>query len=127
MPAILLIGLEPTLVDFSTMPGMSAEIIQRGLDKDVAKLRALGYDATWLLTDLGETAEQVTRTALGARRYDAVLIGAGLRLVPPYLRLFEKLVNLVHRGAPDAAICFNSNPADTAEAVVRWVPMPAKS
>jgi hypothetical protein len=35
--------------------------------------------------------------------------------------LFEKILNLVHRLAPDAGIAFNSTPADTAEAVRRWV------
>ena len=35
---------------------------------------------------------------------------------------FEKLINIVHRHAPASMkICFNSNPADTAEAVKRWV------
>ena len=32
-----------------------------------------------------------------------------------------KVLNLVHQLAPDAAICFNSTPADTAEAVQRWI------
>jgi hypothetical protein len=37
------------------------------------------------------------------------------------LLLFEKIVNLVHSLAPDAKICFNTTPADTAEAVQRWI------
>jgi hypothetical protein len=48
------------------------------------------------------------------------LIGAGLR-DPEQLLLFEKLLNLVHEQAPRARICFNSTPADSAEAVQRWV------
>jgi hypothetical protein len=47
-------------------------------------------------------------------------MGAGLR-APTHLRLFEKLLNLVHGQAPHAKICFNTTPADTAEAVQRWV------
>ena len=35
--------------------------------------------------------------------------------------LFEKVVNLVHELAPDARICFNTTPADSVEAVRRWV------
>jgi hypothetical protein len=50
------------------------------------------------------------------------MIGAGLRIVPPYFLLFEKLINIVHRHFPTSTtLCFNSNPADTAEAVKRWV------
>jgi ketopantoate hydroxymethyltransferase len=49
-----------------------------------------------------------------------VLIGAGLRAAPQLL-LFEKLLNLVHEHAPRAKICFNTTPADSTEAVRRWV------
>jgi hypothetical protein len=48
------------------------------------------------------------------------MIGAGLRN-PAHLPLFEKLLNVVHALAPGAKICFNSSPADSAEAVQRWV------
>jgi hypothetical protein len=37
------------------------------------------------------------------------------------LLLFEKVINLVHRLAPQASICFNSNPADSVAAVQRRV------
>jgi len=37
------------------------------------------------------------------------------------LLLFEKLINVVHAQAPDAKICFNTTPADTSEAVRRWI------
>ena len=37
------------------------------------------------------------------------------------LRLFEKIVNLVLIHAPHARICFNTTPADTVEAVQRWI------
>jgi hypothetical protein len=39
----------------------------------------------------------------------------------PQLRLFEKLLNLIHEQAPHAKICFNTTPGDTTEAVQRWV------
>jgi hypothetical protein len=37
------------------------------------------------------------------------------------LLLFEKIINLAHRLAPHASICFNSNPADSVQAVQRWL------
>jgi hypothetical protein len=37
------------------------------------------------------------------------------------LPLFEKVLNLVHALAPAARVCFNTTPADTAEAVRRWI------
>ena len=65
------------------------------------------------------TAESAVEAALRAKSYACVVIGAGLREPPEHLLLFEKVLNLVHRLAPDAAIAFNSTPADTAEAVQR--------
>jgi hypothetical protein len=49
------------------------------------------------------------------------LIGAGIRLIPSSFLLFEKLINVVHANAPQAKLCFNTKPSDTAEAVMRWV------
>ncbi len=40
------------------------------------------------------------------------------------LDLFEQVLNLVRRYAPDAAIAFNSTPADTFDAAARWVDNP---
>jgi hypothetical protein len=37
------------------------------------------------------------------------------------LELFEKVVNLVRRHAPEAAIAFNNSPDDTADAALRWL------
>ena len=83
---------------------------------------ALGYEPEVCLIDLGETAEQVVTAALQSRKFDCIVIGAGLRQPPPRLPLFEKIINLIHAHAPPSTrICFNTTPADTVEAVQRWV------
>jgi hypothetical protein len=41
---VLVIGLEPTLVDFSLIPDLNAEKVMAALKADQAKLNALGYD-----------------------------------------------------------------------------------
>ena len=117
---VLVIGLEPSLVDFSAMPDMNAEKVRAGLEADQAKLAALGYDAELCLTDLGDTAADVVARKLSEQSFDCVVIGAGIRTIPAYFLLFERLVNVVHRAAPGARICFNTKPSDTAEAVRRW-------
>jgi hypothetical protein len=63
----------------------------------------------------------VATQALMSRRPDCVVIGAGLREPAPRLLLFEKIINLVHSLAPQARICFNTKPADTVDAVRRWI------
>ena len=58
---------------------------------------------------------------LGKKPFKCVLIGAGVRAVPSNLLLFETLINVVHEHAPQAKLCFNTLPSDTAAAVQRWL------
>lgn len=118
---VLAIGIEPAFADFTAFPELTPELIRRYIDAQIEALRALGFDAAGCLIDLGETAEEVATSALRSKRYDCVVIGAGLREPAPRLLLFEKIINLIHTHAPAARICFNSNPADTAAAVQRWI------
>jgi hypothetical protein len=119
---VLLIGLDPKVVDYASLPTKLDEpTLRAGLDEDLRKLRQLGYEAEWLLIDRGATAEKVVAARLEKETFDCVLIGAGIRTVPPLLLLFEKLVNLAHEKAPRARLCFNNNPEDTPDAVQRWV------
>ena len=120
---VLLVGWEPSVVDFSKVPGLdlNEEKLRRQLTADRDRLMAAGYEVDWCYLDSGETAERMVNEALQAKDYDCVMVGAGVRLPPDYLLTFEKLVNLIHRNAPNAHLCFNSNPADTAVAVQRWI------
>jgi hypothetical protein len=124
--SVMLIGLEPTLIDFSDpfftdSPGMNATKILAGLKSAEESLTRLGYSVQMCLTDLGETAEVVVQSQLEQRRFDCIIIGAGIRAIPSNFILFEKLINVVHEHAPQAKLCFNTNPSDTAEAVQRWL------
>ena len=119
---VLMIGLDPKVVDYSHLAvKLDEPTLRAGLAADEKRLRDLGYDAGWLLIDRGETAEAVVSAALEEKAFDCVLIGAGIRTIPPMFPLFEKLVNLVHEKAPHAKICFNTVPEDTAASVQRWV------
>src|ERR1700690_3298638 len=111
---VLMIGLDPKVVDYAHLAvKLDEPTLRAGLAADEERLRDLGYDARWLLIYRGETAEAVVSAAL-EKAFDCVLIGAGIRTIPPMFLLFEKLVNLVHEKAPDAKICFNTVPEDTA-------------
>lgn len=119
---VLVIGLLPELVDLSGFPGLTPEKVRSGIEGQVAKLNELGYSAESCWIDLGETAESVVTAALRTRACACVVIGAGIRVVPAHFLLFERLINVIHTKAPQAAICFNTQPTDTAEAVKRWIP-----
>lgn len=119
--SVLAIGSDPAFVDLSAFPQYTPEMVRSYIESQLEGLRMLGYDVESCLIDRGETAEAVATAALMAKRHDCVMIGAGLREPPEQLLLFEKILNLVHRHAPDAHICFNTSPADSAAAVQRWV------
>jgi hypothetical protein len=122
--SVLVIGLDPTLIDFSQpgyAPGMNATKVLAGLKSSEDELTHLGYSVQMSLTDFGETAEGVVRSQLTQKRFDCILIGAGVRTNPSNFLLFEKLVNVVHEHAPQAKLCFNTLPSDTAAAVQRWL------
>lgn len=119
---VLAIGIDPAFADLSAMPGFTADMVRAYLDSQINRVREFGYEVESCLTDLGETAEAQVEAALRSKPFDCVVIGAGLREPPELLLLFEKVLNLVHRLAPEARIAFNSSPTDTAEAARRWLP-----
>jgi hypothetical protein len=125
MQRVLTIGLDPARIDFSAPDfaamGLDAGKVLAGLAAASEALRARGCEVENCLTDFGETAEAVVRDSLARTPYDIVVIGAGIRTAAAHFLLFEKLINVVHACAPGARICFNTRPADTAEAVLRWV------
>ena len=119
--SVLAIGLDPIHADLKALPGLTPQLVKSYIDDQLEKLNLHGYEAFSCLIDLGTTAEEVVARALKSREFACVVIGAGLRQPPAQLLLFEKILNLVHALAPTAKICFNTTPADTLEAVQRWI------
>ncbi|WP_395646038.1 hypothetical protein [Terricaulis sp.] len=124
MAAVLAIGLDPRFADYSAMPQFTPEMVRAYIDSEIARVRDAGHDVDACLVAPDETAAPQVEAALESKRFACVVIGAGLREPPEHLLLFEQVLNLVHRLAPDAAIAFNATPADTAQAVERWLAPP---
>ena len=62
-PKVLVIELEPTLIDFSEQeysvhPGLNAETLRAALTADQRTLGEAGFDAHLCMIDFGETAER---------------------------------------------------------------------
>jgi hypothetical protein len=117
--SVLAIGIDPAVTDFAKFPGFTVQQFRQFIDAQIDRVRSCGFDVNSCLIDMGESAEATTAAALKSKRWDCVVIGAGLRQPPELLLLFERIVNLVHALAPTALICFNTRPDDTAEAVER--------
>jgi len=121
---VLLLGIDPKFIDvnLATSTGWDANRVKAVAQEENNKLTDLGYEPQICFIDLGETAESVVSDRLSWENFDCIMIGAGLRLVPQHTVLFEKIINAVHQKAPPSSkICFNTNPGDSAEAVLRWV------
>ena len=116
---VLVIGLDPYRVPGPWDPKPVAD----GIDTGRARFIERGVGAEFCLVGLdgSDDVEAVITAALCAQPWECVVIGGGVR---NQLDLFEQVVNLVHRHAPDAAIAFNSTPTDTFEAAARWVQLP---
>jgi len=126
MTRILLVGYDPEAVDFSDPalpPGMTAEKIRAGIEVALKEFAARGWEADVGFIQPDETAGPTVERLLAPRRYDCVVIGAGVRLPPRRLAFFEAVINAVHKGAPGAAIAFNTRPEDSADAAARWLPV----
>lgn len=119
---VLLIGINPQFIDFSKLPSdINADMIRQEAVIANEQLIAAGYNIHNCFIDLGETAEAIVSDLLNNHEFDCIMIGAGVRTLPEHTVLFEKVINLVHSSAPMSKICFNTRPADTLQAVQRWI------
>lgn len=124
MKRILLVGFEPATVDFSDPalpPGMTVEKIHAGIKLALADMAGRGWQAEPCFINPDETAVPTVERRLASGRYDCVVVGAGVRLPPNRLALFEAVVNAIHRAAPQTAIAFNTRPDDSGAAAARWI------
>ena len=124
MPRVVLVGYEPETVDFSDPalpPGMTAEKVHAGIALALKQMRERGREADACLIRPDATAVHTVERYLAAGNYTCVVIGAGMRVPPKGLALFEAVINAVHRAAPTAFIAFNTRPEDTADAAARWL------
>jgi hypothetical protein len=122
MKRILFVGQKPETVDFtdpSLPPGFNAEKINAGIALGVSKIQERGWQGDTCMITPDAAGNALLQSALKGAAYDCVVIGGGLRLPPKSLALFETVVNIVHKSAPNAAIAFNTRPEDTADAAVR--------
>jgi hypothetical protein len=120
--SILIIGEDPEMLDFEApgMPqGVTAESIRAGLEGARDRLRGIGHSADILLTR--ENATEQVEEALRHARYDVIVIGAGLRTLPPMAAKFEQILNVIHAQAPTTRLAFNTRPDDSDVAALRWL------
>jgi hypothetical protein len=124
MTRVLFVGQDPETVDFSDPslpPGFDADKIKAGINIAKATMTERGWDGDLCMIAPDDAGIAMLTAQLAKTAYDCVVVGGGLRLPPKGLPFFERVVNAVHRGAPNAAIAFNTRPEDTADAAARQI------
>ena len=81
----------------------------------------VGAESCLFGLDGSDDIEAVVTAALVNRPWTVVVIGRRCPQAEDQLDLFERIVNLVRRYAPDAAIAFNDTPGDVFDAAARWL------
>ena len=124
MTRVLLVGLLPETVDHSDRalpPGMNAKKIQAGIESGLKQMTDRGWQADACLIGPDATAGPTVEQQLATTTYECIVIGAGVRLPPKNLLLFEAVINAAKKAAPNASIAFNTIPDDSADAAARWL------
>jgi hypothetical protein len=125
MMRVFFVGQQPETVDFTDPilpPGMNAEKIHAGVAVALKQMAERGWHVDLCLLQPDETAGPDVEGRLKAQTYDCVVIGAGIRLPPHSLWMFEAVISAVHRAAPGTQIAFNTPPEDSADAAARTRP-----
>jgi hypothetical protein len=125
----LQIGLDPDLIDyaspdFAQFPGLNATALRAANDDNILAMREAGYVVENCLIPADRTALDMISAHIDRMAFDAVLIGAGVRLVAANTLLFEAVVNLVHQRLPGARFVFNYAAKATPDDIRRWYPDP---
>jgi hypothetical protein len=116
-PDVLVIGLDPYRVPGPWDPKPVANAIEIGMT--ALADRGFYAEACLLGLDGSDDIEARVTVALQARSWDCVVVGGGIRTPEEQLELFESVINLIRRHAPQAAIVFNHTPDDLADAAAR--------
>jgi hypothetical protein len=118
--SVLAIAVDPAFADFTTLSGLTPELVRSYIDAQIEQVWALGYDVESCLIDLGDTAEAMAPAALSSKSFDCIMIGpCGSRNRNCWCS--KRSSTSCTHSPPNAKICLNSNTADTAEAVQRWL------
>jgi len=119
---VLIIGMDPNTVDFSKegfIKGLTPQKVVAQTEAERKRLAELGYNTELGLIDANTQNLEHLSLTLENKKFDVIMIGAGIRNVPSNFILFEKVINIVHQFAPKSKIAFNTNPMDTLAAIQR--------
>ncbi|MET9882559.1 hypothetical protein ABZZ20_05245 [Streptomyces sp. NPDC006430] len=116
MSSVLVVGYDPQAI-----PGIDAQALRAALDAELARFGEHGIDAEMALVVFDAASDSALAASLARRPWDVVVVGGGIRKTEQLLPLFERILNLIRRHAPQAAIAFSTSGGDSVEAAGRWL------
>ena len=116
---VLVIGLDPYRVPGPWDPQPVVDAVAVGLRKFAE--HGVAVESCLFGLDGSDDIDAVVTSALVQQSWECVVVGGGVRRDEERLELFERIINLVRRHAPGAAIAFNRRPDDTYDAAARWI------
>jgi hypothetical protein len=116
MSSAIVVGYDPQAI-----PGVDGEARRAALDAEPARFGEHGIEAAMTLIAFGAAAESTLIASPAGHPWDVVVVVGGIRKAEPLLPLFEQVVNLIRRHAPQAAIAVSTSGGDSVEAAQRWL------
>ena len=113
---VLLIGFDPHAI-----PGVDAKLVDTAIAIGQQRFDAQGIRPEMCMIKPDANAEPEIVARLTARDWACVVIGGGLRKADETVDLLERVIDLIRRHAPGAAIAFNTNPTTSVDAALRWL------
>jgi hypothetical protein len=117
MAPVLLIGLDPTKI-----PGFDPAPVELAIAIGHKHFVDAGVEVDTCLVAIDAAARAIIADALQAKPYGVVVVGGGIRKPDDLVELFEDVIDLIRRHAPQAAIAFNTNPTTSLDAAKRRMP-----
>ena len=103
-------------------PAYVVVAVQEKVQADLKRARELGYEMTALEINPEERTSSINtvKENLEAKRFDAVIIGFGLRGMKENTVVFEEVVNAAREVAPGMRLLFSEKPDGIVECLERW-------
>ena len=81
---VLFLGIDPKLIDLNlaTTTGWDTNPVEATAQDAYKRLTELGYEVQYCFIDLGETAERVVSDTLSREKFDCIMVGADVRMLP---------------------------------------------
>ncbi|KAJ4413217.1 hypothetical protein N0V91_000191 [Didymella pomorum] len=122
MATVLYMGVAPQDPNIDLPPGVSAEMLDGGMNKSVDDLKNAGYQVVHFLPPIMQGIDELEKE-LQRNKYDLVLVGLSIRIVPKHTPYFEGIINTALKYNPGQRFAFNTSLESTLEAAQRALPL----